>query len=99
MNFNYAEPIIRIASALSAADVPYKVRECNEGWQIYFPWCNGDIAIHNGTYGHSMGKVESYCFPWDNDDVTVLSVDAAGALIISYYEFMNRITDIMDKDS
>lgn len=99
MEKNYETIINELALELAAVGVPYEINECYEGWQIRFPWCNGDVAIHDGTYGHSMSKVESYQFPWDNGDVTVLSVDAAAALIISYYEFMNRITDVMDKDS
>lgn len=99
MEKNYEQVINELALELAAAGVPYEINECHDGWQIRFLWCIGDVVIHSGSYEHSMGKVESYQFPWDNDDVTVLSVDAAAALIISYYEFMNRVTDIMDKDS
>lgn len=95
----YEQIINELALELAAVGVPYEINECYEGWQLRFPWCMGDVAIHDGTYGHSMGKVESYQFPWDNGDVTVLSVDAAAALIISYYEFMSRIDAIMNKDS
>lgn len=99
MEKTYEQIINELALELASMSVPYEINECHDGWQLRFPWCNGDVAIHGGTYGHSMGKVESYQFPWDDYDVTVLSVDAAAALIISYYEFMNRINTIMNKDS
>lgn len=95
----YEQIINELALELASVNVPYEINECYEGWQLRFPWCYGDVAIHDGTYGHTEGKVESYQFPWDNGDVTVLSVDAAAALIISYYEFMNRIDTIMTEDS
>lgn len=75
----YAERILTIAAALDAAEipVPYTVCPCYEGWQLRFPWCKGDIAVHDGTYGANAGKVESYQFWWDGDDVTTLTVDEA----------------------
>ena len=99
MEKTYEQIINELALELAAVGVPYEINECHNGWQIRFPWCIGDVAIHGGTYCNSLGKVESYQFPWDNDDVTILSVDAAANLIISYYEFMNRIDTIMNKDS
>lgn len=75
----YAERIAKIAAALDAAEVPvpYTICPIYEGWQLRFPWCKGDIAVHDGTYGANADKVESYEFSWDEDDVTVLSVDEA----------------------
>lgn len=59
------------------------------GWQLRFPWCEGDVAIHGWTVDHEKGKVESYQFPWDDGDVTILSPDAAAELIIEYYKELN----------
>ena len=99
MEKNYELVINELALELAAVGVPYEINECWDGWQLRFPWCNGDVVIHSGSYEHSAGKVESYCFPWNDDDVTALSVDAAAALIIGYYEFKTRMDTIMDKDS
>ena len=95
----YEQIINELTIKLASVGVPYEINEYHDGWQLRFPWCNGDVTIYGGTYCSNMGKVESYQFPWDDYDVTVLSVDTAAALIISYYEFMNRINTIMTKDS
>lgn len=83
----YAERIVKIAAALDAAEVPvpYTICQCYEGWQLRFPWCKGDIAVHDGTYGAPAGKVESYQFSWDNGDVTSLTVEEAVRRIKNEY--------------
>ncbi len=82
---SYFERIGAIASALDSVNIPYTVRPIYEGWQIRFPWCNGDVAAHDGTYGARAGMVESYCFPWDDGDVSVLTVEEAITAIRDYY--------------
>lgn len=86
----YAERIITIAAALDRAGVPYTIHRIYEGWQLRFPWDKGDIAVHDGTYGAKHDKVESYEFPWDNDGVSVLSVEEAIQKIIIYYLTKDR---------
>lgn len=83
----YAEIIIRIAAALDAADtpIPYTICPCWEGWQLRFPWCEGDVAVHDGTYGARANKVETYRFPWDRDDVSCLTIDEAITRIQIFY--------------
>ena len=49
--------------------------------QLVFPWCGGDVifgTLHttdwemvNGRRLYQYPSIESYQFPWDNDDVTV----------------------------
>lgn len=99
MEKNYETVINELALELAAVGVPHEINECHDGWQLRFPWCIGDVVIHSGSYEHSAGKVETYQFPWDDDDVTVLSVQAAAALIASYYEFKTHMDTILDKDS
>ena len=81
----YAERINFIASILTLLSIPYTTNELWDGWQIRFPWCEGDVAAHRGTYGAANGKVESYQFPWDDDDVTELTPREAAINIIAYY--------------
>ena len=81
----YEERIDAIASYCDLYNVPYTTNSIWNGKQIRFPWCAGDVACHEFTYGTDMDKVESYCFPWDNEDVTVLSVEEAAGLIVGYY--------------
>lgn len=81
----YMSRINTIAQICAEHGVPYVTRKLWEGAQIRFPWCEGDIACHDGIYGHSDGMVESYQFPWDDEDVSVLTPEEAGALIVEYY--------------
>lgn len=82
---NYFERIEFVYNILTTLHIPCTMNALWEGWQLRFPWCAGDIAAHRGTYGQAQGKVESYCFPWDNDDVTVLTPEEAAIKIIALY--------------
>jgi hypothetical protein len=75
-----------IKTILDSLQIPCEMRKLYEGYQLRFPWCEGDIAMHDGTYGAKAGDVESYCFPWDNEDVTRLKPEEAARKIIAYYE-------------
>jgi hypothetical protein len=43
------------------------------------------MACHAGTFGHTDSYVESYQFPWDNDDVSVLEPEEAVELLFDLY--------------
>lgn len=81
----YNEIISAMSDRLDQYHIPHTVNDCYEGAQIRFPWCDGDVAIHDGTYGHSNGYVESYQFPWDNEDVSMLDPEEALTNIVAYY--------------
>ena len=83
---SYQDRICAIAEACNDNNIPYSVNKIWDGWQIRFPWCEGDIACHGGTYGHANGMVESYCFPWDEGDVSILSVQEAIEKVVNYYK-------------
>lgn len=93
----YEERIDAIASYCDLYNVPYTTNPIWNGKQIRFPWCTGDVACHEFTYGTDIDKVESYCFPWDNEDVTVLSVEEAAGLIIGYYYGLEEEEEEDDK--
>ena len=82
---NYYERISFIKSILDSLHIPCSMNECWEGWQLRLPWCEGDVAAHNGTYENDRGMVESYQFPWDDDDVSVLTPEEAAIKIIALY--------------
>ena len=85
-NFKYLKPIFTIAEALASADIPFEFHDCYDGAQLRFPWSEGDIVCHSGSYGsHSGRRVESYQFPWDNGDVTMLTIEEAIEKISNYY--------------
>ena len=81
----YENRIALIAAECTLHQVPYTLNECWEGWQIRFPWCKGDIAAHDGTYGARGDMVESYEFPWDNGDASVLTPKEAAERVIDYW--------------
>lgn len=82
---NYANPILTLANALSKRSIPFTLNVAWEGLQIRFPWNNGDLVCHAGSYGHEMGKLESMGCPWDGIDVSCLSVDEAISRIERWY--------------
>lgn len=81
----YLERIRAIETACKKHNIPCQINRQRGGWQIRFPWTDGDVACNALTYGNTAGYVESYRFPWDNDDVTVLTVDEAIYKVIAYY--------------
>lgn len=90
MKNDYYYIINYIKNILDDAGVPCVVVQLYEGYQLRFPWCEGDVALHNGTYGHRQLHVESYCFPWDEGDVTELEPEEAAEKIMTYYKTVKR---------
>lgn len=82
---SYFERIEFIYHILAALHIPCTVNALYEDWQLRFPWCPGDIAAQAGTRGEAQGMVESFCFPWEGDDVTVLTPEEAAIKIIALY--------------
>lgn len=85
MNPEYTAPITTLALMLNERNIPYTCVQIWDGLQLRFPWCDGDIVCHSGSYGHSEAHVESYCFPWDNGDCTELTVFEAVELLTDFY--------------
>lgn len=85
-NKEYYQRITFIADALDELNVPYVLKLCYEGAQLRFPWCEGDVACHAGTYGSDCGFVESYQFPWDDDDVSMLSPQEFIEKVYHFYQ-------------
>ena len=82
--------IAYIKNILDRAGVPCTMRPLYEGYQLLFPWCVGDIALHRDTYGAGKLHVESYEFPWDEGDVSELTPIEAAAKIMTYYKTVKR---------
>lgn len=80
----YAQVILKITDKLDEAEVPYTIRECLGGYQLRFPWCDGDIVAHQ--YAPSgLGKVESMGFSWDAGDVTVMEPEGMAIMVEAEY--------------
>ena len=87
MSEKYYNTILKIAVHCLLAEIPFEVRPIFDGWQIIFRWANGaDFAIHSGTYGNKSLLVEGYKFPWDGDDVTVMTTEDACVSISDLYD-------------
>lgn len=87
----YFERINDLVLTLSDNGVPCNVESLPHGFDDYkvsFPWCFGAVVAHSGVLGRNAGKytVESFGFPWDEGDVTLLDVQDAIDLITEYYK-------------
>ncbi len=85
INPEYANPILTLSNALSERNIPHAINVIWDGLQVRFPWNNGDLVCHSGSYGHSYGNVESMGCPWDDDDVSCIRVDEAIDRIAEWY--------------
>lgn len=82
----YETAINTIITTLVDNRVPFTVNILYDGLQLRFPWHEGDVACHSGTYDSNLGYVESFEFPWDNGDVTELEPEKMALRIVNYYE-------------
>jgi hypothetical protein len=86
----YYERIAYIAIKCLENKIPFEIRQLYDGWQIRFAWAsNADAAAHEGTFGSSDGLVETYHFPWDEDDVSVLTPEEVFNKILELYTYEN----------
>jgi hypothetical protein len=85
INPNFANAIFNLANKLSRRNIPHTINVLWDGLQIKFPWNNGDFVCHSASYGHEVGDVESMGCPWDEGDVTRLTVDEAFRNIFVWY--------------
>lgn len=85
----YGKPIIAIAKTLMDYNVPFRLESYanyRTGYQLTFPWCNGDIVCNDMSYGHVGGYVETFKFPWDEGDVTTMYPYEAACRVIDLYK-------------
>jgi len=85
INREYANAILTLANKLSERNIPHTLNVIYDGLQIRFPWNYGDLVCHSGSYGHENGEVESMGCPWDDGDVTCISVNNAFKHIVKWY--------------
>ena len=84
----FMENLTPILTGLIAEGVPFRYRPLYDGWQLIFKWSGdvaADVACHSGTYGNLEGFVESYNFPWDEGDVSMLTPDDFLKKVIKYW--------------
>jgi hypothetical protein len=85
INPDFVIPILTIANALTERHIPFTLNVIFDGLQIRFPWNDGDLICHSYSYGHEDGNVESMGCPWDDEDVSCLSLDEAIDNIEEWY--------------
>jgi hypothetical protein len=96
-SFHYFENIIFIKRILEELNIPCLPNVAHDGAQLRFPWCEGDVVCHCGSYGNKQGLVETYQFPWDNGDVSVMPPQEACRRIVGYYQdFLKETIDNID---
>lgn len=93
----YKATIDKLAALLDAHQIPYTRSQIFDGEQLRFPWCEGDVVCHGGSYGSNNSKVESYQFPWDEGDVTKLDVEDAYLKISAYYILL-RLGQVRERE-
>lgn len=84
----YNERIAAMSDKLDFYGIPHEIDDCYDGAQIRFPWCIGDVACHKYTCGCKIGYVETYRFPWDDeehDEASMLDPEEAIDKIVQYY--------------
>ena len=81
----FNERIAAMSDKLDTYGIPHEVNDCWDGAQIRFPWAIGDVACHSYTVGCKIGYVETYQFPWDRCDVTMLVPEEAIDKIVQFY--------------
>lgn len=61
MNTLFKFQILRLCSMLQAANIPFELRDCWDGYQVCYPTkevCVSDVVCHGGSYGHQQGLLE-----------------------------------------
>ena len=98
MNNQFASLANEFRQQLIANNVLFSERECFDGIQWKFPFTNGDVILHSGSY-HNDTCVESYCMPWDRGDVTALPPERMAKFLANYAEWdALDPEDITDED-
>ena len=85
INPKYAKPILALSNLLTEYGIPHTLNVNWDGLQIRFPWNHGDLICHSGSYEHDKGMLESMACPWDDEDVSTISVDDAFIGICKWY--------------
>lgn len=65
----YEYAMAQLVKACELWDIPYKAAKLHGGMSLRFPWCEGDVICHPGSYGGAMGLFETMGFEEDCGDV------------------------------
>lgn len=74
LNEKYVRTVGLAGIILGEYGIQYDIHALHGGAQITFDWNEGDGVCHSFSYGNETGNIETYGFPWDNGDVSVLDI-------------------------
>lgn len=87
----FVKALAELTLECEARGITFETRFYQGGFQCHHFSCHpqsGDVVIHDHSYGQYDGKWESYNFPWDDDDVSVMTtVEFVDALWHEYMEW------------
>lgn len=84
INLDYMNALVDLVNELRKNNIA--VREfntLNNGFQLKFEDFEGDAVIHDYSYGRDSGWWETYKFPWDEGDVSVLTAEELVEKLVS----------------
>ena len=61
MDIKFKFQALRLCSMLQAANIPFEIRNCWDGYQVCYPSIEGrisDAICHSGSYGYQQGLLE-----------------------------------------
>ena len=86
LNPDFVSVAAELIAELKSFDVPFTTNVAYDGIQFRFPWHDGDVIIHSGSYSCKSDMMESYQFPWDRDDVSTWKPMEIAALLKCLYD-------------
>lgn len=88
----YFDVVSRIVKIFNLWEIPYIVESARYGggYVLAFPWTKGVIAIDDLVCDDDITNVETAFFPWDNDDITLMSDYEATCKVIELYKALNK---------
>lgn len=98
-NFNGAPYIAKLAYRLKAKNIPFNYGQVYIfGDALTFPWSDGDVVCHHGSYGHKQGHYEfmgdDFLTPEESarDSVKghVTLEDAVSRIVKAYNKFQKK---------
>lgn len=92
-NPEFKKNIDKIAMFCIHNDIPFSYKTLFDGYQLTFPWCEGDVICHFGSYGCFEGFVESYMFPWDKGDVSMLTPEEFCKKLARYHHLITKVVN------
>ena len=76
----YTKAINEFKKLAKGRNIPkHRIIRNLDGYQIVFKEIRGDVIVNrnvaNNDFGERKAKFETYRFPWDNDDISVMTVE------------------------